>query len=316
MKKNESNAFNMFKAVLVALNSFPTVWNSNATINAVVVVAFQNLIGGLITNDQGQKTGTKGATQTKAQAMDALVTLAVAVADAGYAYAVSVSNMQLKQTCSINKTKLTKAKDVDVIAICQNVHDAVNPFVANLTGYGVTSGTITAYQNTINTFSLLTGQPANAKAVVKVATQNIAQEVSAGKKMLNDQLDLLMTQYKLSNTQFYNQYFGARVINDLAGRKTVILKGGVYTAQHAAINGAEIKLSGNAVKTKFIGLDGLYKLTRLHVGTYTLTVSANGFVTQTKTIVVTKNGTLDTDFVMVASGGGTNTNNNGPVIAQ
>ena len=51
---------------------------------------------------------------------------------------------------------------------------------------------------------------------------------------------------------------------------------------------------------------GEYKFTRLHPGSFVVTVSASGFVTQTKTINVTANGTENTDITMVAvAGGGT-----------
>jgi len=304
MDKNQSNAFNMFKAILVVLNSFPTVWNSNATINAVVI-AFQNLVNGLVSSEQNQRSGTMGVTLTKLQTKDALISVALAVADAGYAYAVSVSNLTLKQSCTLTRTMLIQAKDVDVIALCQNVHDAVNPVVASLATYGATATTLTSLQNAINAFSGASGQPANARAVVKVATGSIATQVAAGKKMLSEQLDSLMTQFKTSQPVFYEQYFAAREISDIGHRKTVSLKGIIYTVGNVPIMNAEIKLSGVAIRKKVTGADGVYKMARLHVGTYTLTVSVTGFVTQTKTITVTQNGTVTTNFVMVAVGGTT-----------
>jgi len=307
MNKNQSNAFNMFKAVLVVLNSFPTVWNSNATINAVVS-AFQSVIGNLIGSEQNQRTGTIGVTQTKAQVLNALINVAIAVADAGYAYAVSVDDLQLKKTCNLNITALGRAKDVDIIALCQNLHDAVNPIVGNLAAYGANAAGISALQTAITAFSNITGAPADARAAVKVATKNIAQEVADGKKTLKDELDPLMTQFKSSNALFYNRYFAARMIDDIGHRKTVILKGGVYTAQHLPIANVTIKVSGSAVRNKISGADGLYKIARLHTGTFTIVVSASGYVTQTKTLTVAENGTVLADFVMQAVGG------SGPVV--
>ncbi len=316
MDKNQSNAFNMFKAILVVLNSFPTVWNSNATINAVVI-AFQNLVNGLVSSEQNQRTGTVGVTLSKGQTLDALINIALAVADAGYAYAVSVSNMTLKQSCTLGRSTLARAKDVDVIALCQNVHDAVNPFAASLTTYGATSATIINLQNAINAFSSITGQPANARAAVRVATESIATQVTAGKKMLSEQLDPLMTQFKTSQPVFYEQYFAAREISNIGHRKTVILKGIIYTGSNVPIMNADVKLSGIATRKKITGADGVYKMTRLHVGTYTLTVSVTGFITQTKTLTVTQNGTVTTNFVLVAStgGGGTTTGTTPPATA-
>ncbi|MHB8261801.1 MAG: carboxypeptidase-like regulatory domain-containing protein [Bacteroidia bacterium] len=44
---------------------------------------------------------------------------------------------------------------------------------------------------------------------------------------------------------------------------------------------------------------GKYRFTRLHPGTYVITISKAGYVTQTKTITVSVNGTYENDFVMV-----------------
>jgi len=306
MNKKQSNAFNMFKALTVVFNSFPTVWSSNATVNTAVT-AFQTLIGTLLTQEQSQQIGTKGATQTKQQAFDTLLNSVISVADAGYAYAVSTSNMNLKVTCHVKRTDITRSKDVDVIALSQNVHDAVNPYAGSLTTFGATVATITALQNAINSFSTLTGQPAGAKAIVKVATQTIAQQVAAGKKMLKDTIDPLMTQYKISNAIFYNQYYAAKEIGNNGNRKTVIFKGGSYTGTNTPIKNVTITLSGDAHKLKITGIDGTYKFMRLHAGTYTLTIVATGFVTQTKSITVTTPQIIYTDFVLVATGGGTGT---------
>jgi len=302
MNKNQSNAFNMFKAVLAALNSFSTAWNSNATINAVVST-FQSVTDNLMSNEQNQRIGTTGITQTKAQVLNTLIDTALRVADAGYAYAVSIGDLQLKQSCNLSTSMLSRVRYVDVIAFCQNLHDAVNPLAGSLASYGANATSINSLQTAITAFSNITGAPANARAAVKVATKSIARQVADGKKILKDQLDPLMTQFKVSHALFYNQYFAAREIDDKGHRKTVTLKGGVYNAQHLPIANVALRLNGDAIRKKISGADGLYKIVRLHTGTYILVVSVSGYVTQTKAITVAQNGTLLIDFVMQAVGG-------------
>jgi hypothetical protein len=82
-----------------------------------------------------------------------------------------------------------------------------------------------------------------------------------------------------------------------------------------------VELTGDAKHHKTTDATGHYKFTRLHPGTYTITVSRTGYATQTKTIVVKENGTVDTDFTLVAAtgstptGGGTTTGTTPPATS-
>lgn len=83
--------------------------------------------------------------------------------------------------------------------------------------------------------------------------------------------------------------------------------GFIYDNHSHALVGASVNLSGAATHHKTTNATGEYKFTRLHPGSFTITVSASGFVTQTKTVNVTANGTEHIDFTMVAVAGGGNT---------
>ena len=300
MDKTQSNAFNMFESVASTMNSFDTVWAANGVISAIVT-NLQSGLSALLGGQQNQTAGSKGVTQTKSQARTILEGTAMAVASAGKAYAVSDNNLVLKETCSLTASGLDKAKDVDLIAICQNLYDAVNPFAASLAPYGATSTSLSALQTAITTFTALTGKPASAIAAVSAATEGIEIEVKAIKTLLNEQLDPLMMQFKTSNPAFYNQYMASRVIHDIGIRHTVTFKGFIYSAGNVALPGALVKLAGAALHEKITGTTGAYEFTRLHTGTYIFQISAAGFVSQTKTIVVTENGTVETNFILVAA---------------
>ena len=301
MDKTQSNAFNMFESVGVTMNTFHSAWTGNAIISAVVT-NLQSGVSVLLGEQQSQTTGSKGITQTKAQARTTLEESALAIANAGRAYAVSVNNLVLKGSCNLTASGLSKAKDVDLIAACQNLYDAVNPFATSLASYGATSASRSVLQTSITTFTTLTGQPASAIAAVSAATETIELQVKAIKTLLNEQLDPLMMQFKTSNPTFYKQYTASRVIHDIGVRHTVTFKGFIYSAANVALAGALVKLAGAAPHEKTTGADGFYEFARLHTGTYTLNVSATGYVSQTKTIVVTENSTVETNFTLVVVG--------------
>jgi hypothetical protein len=219
----------------------------------------------------------------------------------------------LKASCRIALSDLTHAKDNDLVGICQNVYDAVNPYVANMAAYGATTGSLAALQTAISSFAGLIGTPRSLRTVSIDATIDIDQHLKAAKAVLTDQLDALLVQYQTSNSHFHNQYTAARVILNIGRRKTVILQGIVYSGStNVILAGALVKITGAAEHEKFSKVNGSYKFSRLHIGTYVITISKAGFVTQSKTLVVVQNGTIGTDFVMVVNGGGIVTPPNNP----
>ena len=289
----------MFENVLGTMDAYAADWTSNTVISGIVS-NLQNGVNALLEGEQDQKAGSIIATEKKTQARTTLEETAVAISNAGKAYAVAANDIDLKGVCRLTVTKLRNAKDVDLIAYCQNLYDSINSSSANLAPYGASVANITALQTAITNFTTLTGKPATAISAVSAATQSIAVQVKNLKTLLNDQLDPLMTQFKTSNVNFYNQYESSRVIHDIGVHHTVILKGFIYGEGSVALAGALVKLTGSAVRQKITEAGGLYNFIRLHTGTYTCTISAPGYVTQTTTITVIQNGTVETNFTLVA----------------
>ena len=129
------------------------------------------------------------------------------------------------------------------------------------------------------------------------------QKFSAVNALFKKLLDPLAQQYKTSSTIFYNQYTAGREVINTGHRHTVTLSGFIYNSSNNALANATVALTGTASHTKITNANGQYKFTRLHTGTYTLTVSVAGYTTQTHNLTVSANGTLHTDFIMVGDGG-------------
>ena len=315
MKQEQNNNLSMMQSTMLILTNFSSAWSANAAITAAVI-QYQTHLTAIMNADQLQKTSTIGTTQTKEAAKESLIANTLSIASAGIAYAAATNNLALKASCKIVASDLEKAKDNDLTGLCQNVHDAVNTYIASMASYGATVASLAAMQTSITNFSGMVGKPRAVQTISIDATVDIDQHLRAAKTLLEEQLDTLLVQFQSSSPHFHNQYRAARIIVDYGHRKTVILKGYIYDIHNHVLKGALVTMTGTATHKKFSKLDGSYKFSRLHTGTYTFTVSINGFVTQTKTVTVSQNGTVQTDFVMVAvAGGGTNTNTAAPASA-
>jgi hypothetical protein len=84
------------------------------------------------------------------------------------------------------------------------------------------------------------------------------------------------------------------------------LAGTVTNSSGAAISGATVAISGGSVPTSFTlttSSTGVYATNFVPVGTYTITVSATGFTTQSKTATVNTGQTTTVNFTLSAGGG-------------
>ncbi len=298
MNRNQINELNMYDVVEQLLNANTAIWVANVAVNATFTT-FTSHVNAINANDTVQKTSSIGTTQSKENARQAMTTAAVATLNAGKAYASATSNAILFDVMSITKSEITRAADTDADDICQNIHDALQPYIANTTAYGATAASLTNLQTLINTYSSFIGKPALQKSIVSNATLSLAQHFTAANALLKNQLDPLMAQYQNTNPGFYNQYQSVRVINDIGHRHTVTLTGFVYDTRGHALTGAEVELSGLATHSKTTNATGEYRFTRLQTGTYTLTVSAGGLQTQTRSFSVIKNETIHNDFTLL-----------------
>ena len=302
MTREQINQLNMYEGTEQILITNNAIWGSNPVVSAVVTT-LTSFINAINATNLVQKTSSIGTTITKQTAKLDMATATIEVANAGKAYAKAIANPVLYDEMNITQSDIIRTADIDAEAICQAVHDNILPFITSTGAYGANSTSLANLQSLITTYNLLMGTTVAKKVTVVTATLTLLQNFNGANGLLKTQLDPLMVQYKTSNPVFYNQYTAAREISDIGHRHTVILTGFVYNSSNVALANATVILSGGATHTKITLATGKYKFTRLHTGTYTLTITATGYTAQTHNFTITTNGTTHTDFVMVTDGG-------------
>jgi carboxypeptidase family protein len=304
MDTKQTNKDNMFDATYLVLQTNLSIWTANAVMTTAVG-KLNTYITGISSTATAQGVVTTGVTDNKDSVKETLITNIMLNANAGLAYASTAGNLVLKAKCKLNESELAKSKEAVLVTIAQNVHDALLPVAAALAGYGASATTLGTLQTSTTSFSGLVGTPRSARTSSISATGTLAEQFTDTMEFLEDTMDPLMAQYKVSNAAFYNSYIAARVIVDSGHRTTVILKGFVYNSTSHALAHAKVTIVGNKHHKKITEADGHYKFTHLTAGTYTIQVEATGFVTQTKAVTVASPQTVETDFTMVAVGGTT-----------
>lgn len=309
MNQIQLDHLNMYDAVILTLNSNATTWSSNTAISAVVTAA-QAQVAALNASQTGQINNSKAFTLNKASIRNNLYALALLHADAGRSYTASINNITLNQELKTTQSFLTHLTDGQLAPYCQNIYNLVNPIVGSLASYGVSAATIAALQSAINSFLSTVGQPHSIRSGAKAYTISIENQIISLNKLLKEQLDPLLTQYKITHTLFHNQYKADRTLPHTGHRTTVTIVGQIDEAIGGQpIKNAHVSLLHTTRHKKITKADGLFKFARLKPGTYILSVTANGYVVQTKTITINVPHTVRQNFFMAVTTGGGGTSN-------
>jgi hypothetical protein len=311
MNQKQINHVSMYDSVVTNLNQNATIYSSNVPFSTVVT-NFKNAVTGLSSLQTGQINHSTGITVTKEQAKTNLIKLTIDHATAGRAYAAVAGNAALKQNLKVTASDLNKLQDAQLAPACQDIYNQVSPIISSLSGYGVTAATLLSFQGAIGTFMPLVGQPKNARSTAKAFTTAIAQQIKTIQTILEEQLDLLMRQYKITNQTFHDAYMLDRKIGAKHKRTTVTIKGTITNAQNQPVKKAHVKLMSTTRKVKITKADGKYEFARMHPGSFTIQVIATGYATQTKTVTQSTPGNVSINISLVAgtnTGGGTTTNN-------
>ena len=315
MNQRQVNHVSMYGSVATNLNNNATIYSSN-TIFVNAVNTFKSKVTALGALQLGQINHSKGITVTKEQAKQKLITLTIDHAEAGSAYAAATRNTTLQQNLKITTKYLENLQDAQLAPACQDIYNLINPIMGSLTGYGVTTTTLTNLQTAVGTFIPMVGQPKDARSTAKAFTTAIEQHILDIQIFLEQQLDPLMRQYKISQQTFHDSYHSDRKMGGKHHRTTVTLKGLIITAGNQPIKKADVKILSSTRKKKVTKADGKYQFARLHPGSFTVQVSAKGYATQNKSVTQATPGTVSVTITLVPAsttpgGGTTNTNTTG-----
>jgi hypothetical protein len=141
MTANEENKVSTYHAVDVVLTDNQNVWQSlPAFVSAVS--KFRTKLADIQTISQARNASTKGVTADKQSAREVMIAAAWEVAHATAAYAADIGSGELLAKVDQTESELRRARDTDVITLCQGIQFAANANVANLADFGVTPGDV------------------------------------------------------------------------------------------------------------------------------------------------------------------------------
>lgn len=277
MNTKQENKFSMYLLVKTLLNTFNAVW---AGIPGFVLAAgeFFGKIGEIDNAVQVQETSVKGYTQNKKKAKGKMVGKALKIAGALKKYATDIDDSALFEDVNFTESELLYATDTLVRERCLKIHAKAMLHAAALVPEGILAIDITELSTLIAAYETIIGSPSQIKADRKVATANLKVFIKQTDIILKQKIDMLMLQFKDSNSDFYNKYVADRKVIDLGVQHTRA-SGVVKDTEGNELEDVVVSVVGTDL-VKTTNADGVYLFKPFIPGDFSFSIAKQGFVTQ------------------------------------
>jgi len=297
MNSKDEAKVSMYQAVLAFLEKHPeitaTLPNCPELI-AAIKLAIVNILG----LGKELNSDRSGISDTKKEQSADLELKAADLSGKLTAYATHKKNYELLKLVKINISTLRKSRDNDLASHSLKLCDAAEPLLPELVTYKVTQVETTYIRTLCAAFLDIIPKPkenVKDKAEVLLAFRKLMKETDA----MFLEMDAIMLIVRYEKPEFYAHYTSSRVVVNTGVRKLAVqckftdavtglgLKG-VKTV-FELVTDAEMKAAATADLVKNVkksSAKGGLNIKTMPAGTYLVTVSKQGYVTQTATIYV------------------------------
>lgn len=214
MNQTLENKLSMYLAVQKVCADNNSIW-SGIVACATAITDLQTKVNQIVTVRQIQENSPAGITQDKSAKREAMIDMAMFVKGAVQTFATNTGNNELFESVKYSFSDMKRPADT----ICRDrallIHNKATEVVASLSTYGVDATVLTSFLTAINDFAAIMATPRTAKSAIKAATTALNQLFVDTDLIIKRKIDLLMLQFKITNTSFYNTYLNARQIIDL-----------------------------------------------------------------------------------------------------
>jgi hypothetical protein len=210
MKTAEQNRINMLTTVSGVVTKYQSVWEDHEAYSESVDALAENQAQ--IDEQKLIVEANSGAADAKELARQTLATAANEVIGAVRAYAVRNEEPELQAKVNYSPSQIASGKASNMVTRCRTVHAAASDVAEELAKYGITPAKLTAFKKKIDAFDSMKTAPRQSRVEKSAAAQLLTQLVRSNARILDEQLDGLMIQFKDSAPGFYNEYFGARMV--------------------------------------------------------------------------------------------------------
>jgi hypothetical protein len=215
MKRHQNNIFRMWLNVDRFLTDNNAIWNTLPLI-ANTVTSFRSNLSLLAAKADNQLAGTKGVTRSKKTIRIDLTDCNMLMSANTKAWADDNKNPQISGEMTIPRSRFDRMSEPRLITASNDIHikAADISLLPNAADYNITPTTLTTHQTLINEFIEKVTKLAQISSVRKAATTSIPNIIKQDQKLLEENLDRQMYNFKKANPDFFEAYQNIRQIID------------------------------------------------------------------------------------------------------
>ncbi|CAN5542538.1 hypothetical protein BH10ACI1_BH10ACI1_26700 [soil metagenome] len=270
MEARQEAKLTMFRTVELHCDNNPAIIGLVVAFQTVFAI-FKAKIVEIINATQLVDLSLQGITADKTNRKQNLAQMAADIAGINFAFASANGNLMLKQEMNLKFNKLITTRDDQLAPRCQNIYARATENLEALRDYGIQAPQLAAFQTAINEYQAVTPKPRTAVSQRKAQNANLRRLFKEADAILNDQMDRLVVNFRVSNPDFVAQYFSNRQIIDPATTTTQLRGKVTAKSDGAPIHNAEITVV-ELSKTVNTNITGNYSIKPIANGKYTIRV--------------------------------------------
>lgn len=161
-----------------------------------------------------------GAAEAKSDALKELGDLAYEVAGGVFSQADKNKDFNLAARVKFSRSGVTGGSANAVVARCQDIIDAATEDLESLGDHGVTAEKLKTLKLKLKTYDSLRAVPRNAIGAAAASTAALERLFPQADRILNNQVEKLIWQFRATAPDLYDKYQSARSIVGVASSST------------------------------------------------------------------------------------------------
>ena len=214
MTKNEENKFSSYRVVISVLDENQSIISRLPALCSALT-KLKSYYSDLSERDIDYTTSTSGKTNAKNLIKDELIDKLAPLTDTLFSFASHNNNEQLKAKCHVSRTKLKSMRASDLLSKSKIIHDLANANITELAEYGVTAARLTDLLNKTSEYNDALNIKDTGFTNKSAARLTLSQLFDSTDKILKDEIDPLIENFRETDKIFYDKYQAARVVKDL-----------------------------------------------------------------------------------------------------
>jgi hypothetical protein len=297
MRHSQLEKISMYKKVANFLSN---------PLNLVVWASFQRLIQEIANfmalNEtlsdymQQQRSEDGGITTIKHNAFMNMILEIVSKAQLALVWAHDQNNEQLAHVFDVQKSDFTSISEMNALTKVKNIRDNLATHISSMASVHLSTADLTVINQYITNFEASIGSVGTAQAHRSIGKSGIETTIKPIDKSLEIIDNLFINTYRLSNVDLIKEYINNRQIEKMPTHHAGIMVHIGDSSSNADLKDVLIALDK---KSSTSSIDGNAEIIKIMPGSYLLTISLNGYITQTIKVVIVKGHITHVDVLLV-----------------